>query len=89
MEKLAKDNPSFKGKNALTAGKIQQMARGMKYVIAQSSSNRDISALRHDLRNCPHHCFGNHRRCRASICKHAGEGDEGKKIMTNNYHLDN
>ena len=26
VEKLAKDNPSFKGRNSLTGGKIQQMA---------------------------------------------------------------
>jgi len=79
VEKLAKDNPSFKGRNALTGGKIQQMASRMKYAIAQSNSSRDISALRQDLCNCPRHCFGDHRRCRPSICNHASEGDEGEK----------
>jgi len=55
------------------------MASGMKYAIAQSSSSRDISALRQDLHNCPCHCFGDHRRCRPYICNHAGEGDKVRK----------
>jgi len=45
MEKLA-NYPSFKGINAIMAGRMQWMAREMKYAVAQSSLSIGISALR-------------------------------------------
>ena len=78
LEKLAKDNASFRGRSALTSSKIRQLAKGMKCAMAQHSTTKDVSALRHDLRNCPRHCFGDHQHCSNSFCKHAGEGHGGK-----------
>ena len=77
LEKLAKDNPSFKGRNGLNTSKIQHLAKCMKYAIAQNSNNKDVATLRQDIRNCPCHCFGDHEQCRESYCKHAGEGNKG------------
>ena len=79
LEKLVKDNPSFKGQNGLLSTKIQYLAKCMKCAIAQNSVNKDVATLRQDLRNCPRHCFGDHQQCRTSYCKHAGEGNGGKQ----------
>ena len=85
LEKLAKENPTFKGRNGLTSNKIKYLAKCMKCAIAQNSVNKDVTALRQDLRNCPHHCFNDHQQCCKSYCKHAGEGNGGKQyfIYTN------
>ena len=78
LEKLAKENVTFRGRNALTSSKIRQLTKGMKCAIAYHSTTKDVTALRHDLRNCPWHCFGDHRDCNDSFCKHVGEGHGGK-----------
>ena len=80
LEKLAKENASFRGRNALTSGKIRQLAKGMKCAIANHSATKDVPALRHDLRNCPRHCFGDHQNCSNNFCKHAGEEHGGENI---------
>jgi len=81
LEKLAKEHSNFAGRNGLTAGKIRHLTKGMKCVIQQHSTTGDSVALRKDLRNCPRHCFGDHRQCNASFCKKAGEGSGGKTIL--------
>lgn len=70
--------------NGFTSTKIKQLAKGMEFAIAEHSSTKDVEALQHDLRNCPYHCFGDHRQCHGSFCKHAGEGHGGnvKIILT-------
>ena len=77
LEKLAKENAGYSGKHGLTPGRIQRICRGMKCAIRQHSLTNDVAALRHDLRNCPHHCFGDHKNCRSSFCKNAGKEHEG------------
>ena len=81
LEKLAKEHVGFGGKQGLTGGKIQHLSRRMKCAIKQHSSTKDIEALRHDLCNCPHHCFGDHRKCSPSFCKNAGRGDGGMQVQ--------
>ena len=76
--KCYKGGGCFRGRNALTPNKIRQLAKGMKCAIAHHSTTKDIQALRHDLRNCPRHCFGDHQDCSDSFCKHAGVGHGGK-----------
>ena len=49
LEKLVKDNPSFKGQNGLSSTKIQYLAKCMKCAIAQNSVNKDVATLRQDL----------------------------------------
>ena len=77
LEKLAKDNPQFKGKHGLTSNKMQQLARGMRCAIKNHSGTGDVAKLRQDLRNCPCHCFGDHRNC-SNFCKKSGQVDESK-----------
>ena len=66
LEKLAKENATFKGKNGITSTKIKQLAKGMKCAIAEHSSTKDVEALQHDLCKSPYHCFGDHRQCRGT-----------------------
>ena len=69
LEKLAKDNASFRGRSALTPSKIRQLAKGMKCAIVHNSTTKDVNAIRHDLRSCPQHCFGDHQHWSNSFCK--------------------
>ncbi|XP_065906075.1 uncharacterized protein [Dysidea avara] len=76
LEKITKENAGYSGKHGLTPARIQRICRGMKCAIRQHSSSNDVAALPHDLRNCPHHCFGDHKNCRSSFCKNAGKENE-------------
>ena len=51
LEKLAKENASFRGRNALTSGKIHQLWHEM--CNSQPQYHQNVPALRHDLYNCP------------------------------------
>ena len=80
LEKLVKEHSTFAGRKGLGAGKIRHLCKGMKCAILHHSKTGDSAALRKDLRNCPKHCFNDHRQCSASFCKNAGEGNGGKCI---------
>ena len=82
LEKLAKENTHFSGRKGLTAGKIRHLSKGMKCAIKHHSATGDFVALRADLRNCPRHCFGDHRQCNSSFCKNVGECSMGKTYYT-------
>ena len=75
---MAKENSDFCGKGGLTGNKILQITRGMKAAIKKHSLTNDVASLRHDLRNCSRHCFGDHRKCNGSFCKDSGKGNGGK-----------
>ena len=75
LEKLAKENSQFKGRNGLTSSKMQQLAKGMRCAIRNHSTTGDVAGLRHDLHNCPRHCFGDHRDCSGTFCKKAKDDD--------------
>ena len=77
LEKLAKENAGYSSKHGVTPARIQRICRGMKCAIRQHSVTNDVAALRHDLRNCPHHYFGDHKNYRSSFCKNAGKEHEG------------
>ena len=81
LEKLAKEQSSFAGRNSLTAGKMQLLSIGMKCAIKQHSTRGASVAFQKDLHNCPKHCFEDHQLCSASFCKKAGEGSGGKAIL--------
>ena len=53
LEKLAKENSIFRGRNALISNKIHQVGKGMKCAIAKYSTTKNVTALHHDLCNCP------------------------------------
>ena len=59
---------------------MQQLAKGMRCAIRNHSATGDVAGLKHDMRNCPCHCFGDHRHCGSSFCKKAKQGDDSKYI---------
>ena len=50
----------------------------MRCAIRNHSATGDVAGLRHDLRNCSRHCFGDHRDCSSTFCKKAKQGDDSK-----------
>ena len=71
LEELAKDHPQFRGKGGLTKKAIQRLTVGARIAIRTHSKTRDLIKLRHDLRNGPHHVFGDHVSCSPQFCKYS------------------
>ena len=71
LEALVKDNPRIGGRGRLTKAMIVRIATGARSAIIYHSKTGDVAALRHDLRNGPRHCFGDHSNCRPDgFCRH-------------------
>ena len=70
LEQLVKDCPQYKGKGGLTKRAIQRLTTGARLAIKYHSTNgKNVSQLRHDLRNGPAHVFGDHSKCGNHFCK--------------------
>ena len=78
LEAIVKDRPHFKGAGKLTQKAIRHLTAGARAAIRMHSPTRNIRQLRHDLRNCPYHVFGEHFNCNPAFCKvRAGIDSEG------------
>ena len=75
LESLAKDHPEFRGKGGLTKRAIQRLTVGARIAIRMHSKTKNVSQLRHDLRNGPNHVFGDHAHCNPVFCKAAVNRD--------------
>lgn len=76
LEKLASDNPAYKGsKGGLTLPMRKRLAGAARAAIRMRSTESDrakaIKLLEKDLINGPYHCFGNHSNCSPDFCKTA------------------
>ena len=78
LEALCKEKPHYRGRNGLTITTMRRITHGARCAIRMHSATGDVNALRHDLRNGPRHCFGDHQNCNSSFCKHANEEPVGK-----------
>ena len=78
LEALCKDKPQYRGQDGLTISMMKRITHGARCAIRMHSTTGDVSALRHDLRNGPRHCFGDHRNCNSAFCKHVNENPESK-----------
>ena len=76
LEQLVKDNPQYRGKGGLTKRAIQRLTVGARVAIRLHSKDRNVTQLRHDLRNGPAHVFGDHTACSKSFCKYAEQAQE-------------
>ena len=72
---LAKDHPEFRGKGSLTKRAIQRLTVGARIAIRMHSKTKNVSQLRHDLRNGPNHVFGDHAHYNPAFCKTAVNRD--------------
>ena len=68
LEKLRTDHPEFCKRGALTKRAIQRLVVGARVAIRMHSETRNITQLRHDLRNGPDHVFGLHEKCNPAFC---------------------
>ena len=63
LEALLKDNPQYQGKGGLTKATVKRITAGARSAIRSHSKTGDVEALRHEIRNGPRHCFGDHSKC--------------------------
>ena len=84
LEALVKDNPRIGGRGGLTKAMIVRIATGARSAIRYHSKTQDVAALRHDLRNGPRHCFGDHSNCRPDgFCHHVTQDQPtGQRYIT-------
>ena len=80
MEDLCKQKLEYKWRNALSTLMIKRTTHGARTAIRSHSVTKDVEALRHDLRNGPRHCFGDHSKCVSEFCKHKDKETTGKFI---------
>ena len=80
MEDLCKQNTDYKGRDALTTNMMRRITHGARSAIRTHSATQDVNALRHDLRNEPRHCFGDHSKCVSEFCKYKDEEMTGNTI---------
>ena len=72
LERLVQDNPSYKGNGGLTLKTRKRLVSAARAAIRMRSTESDPKkALKRDLQNGPHHCFGFHDDCSPDFCKTA------------------
>ena len=73
LEKLAADNPTYKGKGGLTEKMRRRLTGAARCAIKMRSKETDkrkaVKLLKQDLVNGPLHCFGYHKGCSSDFCK--------------------
>ena len=75
LEKLASDNPNYRGKGGLTQKMRKRLTCAARCAIKMHSQGSDraqqIKKLEKDLINGPLHCFGYHAKCSPEFCRTA------------------
>ena len=75
LEKLAQENPAYKGRGGLTEKMRRRLTSAARCAIKMRSKENDINKaqklLEKDLINGPFHCFGHHSRCSPDFCSTA------------------
>jgi len=86
LEKLAADNPEYKGKGGLTSKMRKQLTSAARCAIKMRSTESDrakaIKLLERDLINGPYHCFGDHKNCSSDFCRSA-QGQAASSLPPN------
>ena len=84
LEKLAQDNPRYKGKGGLTIQMRKKLTSAARCAIKMRSKEADkrkaVKLLEHDLKNSPYHCYGIHDKCSTDFCTHAQHHQAGKTL---------
>ena len=69
LEAILKDNPKFGGRGDMTKSIVKRITAGARCAIKHHSCTGNVARLRHDLRNGPRHCFGDHSQCISTFCQ--------------------
>ena len=68
----------------ITQATVKRITAGACSAIRSHSKTGSIAALRHDLRNGPHHCLGDHSKCTpGGFCHHAPQESSTSKDTMN------
>ena len=81
LEALCIDKPQYRGKHGLSQAMIKCITHGARCAIKMHSNTSNVTSLRHDLRNGPHHYFGLHDKCNSAFCKRKSTEPTGKTII--------
>ena len=77
LEKLAQENPNYKGRGGLTQKMCQKLTSAawcaIKMCSMESDTAKAVKSLEKDLINGPFHCFGHHNQCSPDFCLTAEE----------------
>ena len=77
LEKLAQENPAYKGKGGLTLKMRKRLTSAVRSAIRMRSKEPDkkqaLQSLQRDMINSPMHCFGHHQHCSPDFCTSAKE----------------
>ena len=80
LERLASDNPGYKGKGGLTEKMRKRLTSAARCAIKMRSKEENkhkaVRLLEQDLVNGPLHCFGYHQKCSLDFCKVAQSENE-------------
>ena len=79
LELIVKENPAYKGAGKLTQNQIKRLTAGARAAIRMHAPTRNVEQLRHDLRNGPHHVFGDHSKCNQAFCTVRGLEQAGER----------
>ena len=86
LEKLAQDNPRYKGKGGLTLLMRKKLTSAARCAIKMRSKEADkrkaIKLLEHDLKNGPYHCYDIHDKCSTNFCTRAQVHQAEKTLTT-------
>ena len=87
LERIAQENPSYKGKGGLTQKMRRKLVSAARSAIRMRSTESDrgnaLNSLRKDLMNGPRHCFGHHDYCSPDFCTMARERMEQASSFQN------
>ena len=90
LEKLAANNPSYKGKGGLTEKMRKRPTSAARCTIKMRSQEPDRNMatrlLERDLLNGPYHCFDYHNKCNPDFCSTARQNQfrtDSSRLSTN------
>ena len=90
LERLASDNPGYKGKGGLTEKMRKRLTSAARCAIKMQSKEENkhkaVRLLEQDLVNGPLHCFGYHQKCSLDFCKVAQSKAKSHSIPSDEDH---
>ena len=73
LEKLAANNPIYKGKGGLTEKMQKRLTSSARCAIKMRSQERNkikgLALIQRDLIHGPYHCFDHHSNCSPDVCQ--------------------
>ena len=92
LEKLVKENSSYKGSGGLTERMRKRIVSAARCAIRMRSREpnrkKAVKLLKRDLINGPNHCFGVHDSCSSDFCLTAREQEQEQSSISSLQELE-